>query len=112
LENGLVTADGTKVLIVAEYDKFVNFIPIKFKPIFEVNTITGLRYVELQRLHDHEEWYYTERNQIILPKEAQRKVKQKLVKRTIDKLPATFPYIFKAFVEGRRPPERTTGLRT
>jgi site-specific recombinase XerC len=108
MENGLVTADGTKVLTVAEYDKFVNFIPIKFRPIFEVNTITGLRYVELQRLHDHDEWYYTERNQIILPKEAQRKVKQKLVKRTIDKLPATFPYIFKAFVEGRRPPERTT----
>lgn len=43
MENGLVTADGTKVLTVAEYDKFVNFIPIKFRPIFEVNTITGLR---------------------------------------------------------------------
>ncbi|UWJ23787.1 hypothetical protein MSMAT_2530 [Methanosarcina mazei TMA] len=42
--------------------------------------------MELQRLHDLEEWYYTERNQIILPKEAQKKVKQKLVKRTIDKL--------------------------
>jgi hypothetical protein len=73
-----VTPDGTKVLTVAEYDRFVNFIPAKFKPIFEVNTITGLRYVELQRLHEHEEWYYTERNQIILPKEAQKKVKQKL----------------------------------
>jgi hypothetical protein len=38
-----------------------------------------------------------ERNKIILPKEAQKKVKQKLVKRTIDKLPVTFPYLFKAF---------------
>lgn len=47
MNNLLVTSDGTKVL-----------------------TITGLRYVELQRLHEHEEWYYTERNQIILPKEA------------------------------------------
>ncbi len=63
MDNGLVTSDGTKVLTVAEYDRFVNFIPIKFRPIFEVNTITGLRYVELQRLHEHEEWYYTERNQ-------------------------------------------------
>lgn len=26
---------------------------MKFRPIFEVNTITGLRYVELQRLHDN-----------------------------------------------------------
>jgi hypothetical protein len=104
----LVTANGTKALTVTEYDRFINFIPVKFRPIFEVNTITGLRYVELQRLHEHEEWYYTERNQIILPKGAQKKVKQKLVKRTIDKLPTTFPYIFKAFVEGKRPPDLTT----
>lgn len=76
--------------------------------LFEVNTITGLRYVELQRLRDHDEWYYTERNQIILPKEAQRKVKQKLVKRTIDKLPATFPYLFKAFLECKKLPARNT----
>ena len=108
MDNGLVTSDGTKVLTVAEYDQFINFIPTKFRPIFEVNTITGLRYVELQRLHDHEEWYYIDRNQIILPKEAQRKVKQKLVKRTIDKLPATFPYLFKAFIECKRPPARNT----
>lgn len=71
---------------------------MKFKPIFKVNTITGLRYVELQRLHEHEEWYYTERNRIILPKEAQKRVKQKLVERAIDKLPVTFPYLFKAFL--------------
>jgi integrase len=108
MENGHVTPDGTKVLAVAEYDRFVSFIPAKFRPIFEVNTITGLRYVELQRLHEHEEWYYPERNQIILPKEAQKKVKQILVKRTIDKLPATFPYLFKAFLECKKPPARNT----
>jgi len=112
MDNGLVTSIGTKVLTVAEYDRFVNFIPIKFRPIFEVNTITGLRYVELQRLHNHEEWYNTVRNQIILPKEAQRKVKQKLVKRTIDKLPATFPYLFKAFLECKNHQHVILGLRT
>jgi len=47
------------------------------------------------------------KKQIIPPKEAQRKVKQKLVKRTIEKILATFPYIFKAFVEVRRLPECT-----
>jgi hypothetical protein len=36
-----------------------------------------MRYVELQRLYDNPQWYYKERNQIILPKEAQLKVKQK-----------------------------------
>ena len=51
MDNGLVTSDGTKVLTVVEYDRFVYFIPMKFSPFFEVNTITGLRYVELQRLH-------------------------------------------------------------
>ena len=30
MDNGLVTSDGTKVLTVAEYDRFVNFIPMKF----------------------------------------------------------------------------------
>jgi hypothetical protein len=41
-------------------------------------------------------------------KEAQRRVKQKLVKRTINKLPATFPYFFKAFLEFKKPPVRNT----
>jgi hypothetical protein len=40
--------------------------------------------------------------------EAQRRVKQKLVKRTINKLPATFPNLFKAFLECKKPPARNT----
>jgi hypothetical protein len=50
--------------------------------------------------------FRVERNQIILSKETQRKVKQKLVKRTIDKLPVTFPYLFKAFLKCKKPPAR------
>jgi hypothetical protein len=111
MENGLVTGDGTKVLTVEEYDKFIQVIPESKQAIFEISTITGLRYVELQRLYDNPAWYYKEGNQIILPKEAQQKVKQKLPKRTIDKLPSTFPYIFKQFVEGHRPPERSSWNR-
>jgi hypothetical protein len=107
-QNGLVTADGTKVLTVEEYDKFLQVVPEAKRVIFEINTITGLRYVELQRLHDHPEWYYKARNQIILPREAQLKVKQKALKRTIDKLPSTFAYLFKLFLAGKRPPERTS----
>src|SRR5665647_2682017 len=102
MENGLVTSDGTKVLTVEEYDTFLKSIPEKKRVIFEINVITGLRYIELQRLHDHPEWYYKERNQIVLPKEAQQKVKQKQVKRTIDKLPSTFLYMFKDFIDGER----------
>lgn len=111
IENGLVTGDGTKVLTVEEYEKFVNAIPESKKVIFEVNMITGLRYVELQRLYENPKWYHKDRNQIILPKDAQLKVKQKLVKRTIDKLPTTFHYMFKQFTEGDKPPERTSWNR-
>ena len=53
MENGLVTADGTKVLTVEEYERFINAIPEAMKAIFEINTITGLRYIELQRLYDN-----------------------------------------------------------
>lgn len=111
LANGLVTSDGTKVLNVEEYDKYILAVPKRYKPIFQLNTITGMRYIEVQRLHDSPKWYSESRNQIILPPEAQKKVKQKLVKRTIDKLPATFSYIFDAFIEGPRPPDRTAWNR-
>jgi hypothetical protein len=107
MENGLVTSDGTKVITVEEYDRFIQAVPDKSRAIFEVNSITGLRYVELQRLHDNPHWYLKERNQIILPKEAQKKVKQKQIKRTIDKLPSTFSYMFAKFLSGKHPPYRT-----
>ena len=68
MENELVTVDGTKILTVEEYERFINAIPESMKAIFEINTITGLRYIELQRLYENPQWYYKERNQIILPK--------------------------------------------
>ncbi|WP_424353664.1 site-specific integrase [Methanosarcina mazei] len=111
LSNGLVTPDGSKVLNVQEFDNFVLQIPKRYKTIFELNVITGMRYIEVQRLYDNPKWYSESRNQIILPPEAQRKVKQKLVKRTIDKLPSTFSYIFKDFINGTRPPDRTSWNR-
>lgn len=80
MENGLVAADGTKVLTVEEYDRFINAIPEPMQAIFEINTITGLRYIELQRLYENPQWYYKDRNQIILLKDAQKKEKQKLPK--------------------------------
>jgi hypothetical protein len=56
MENGLVTADGTKILTVQEYDSFLQAIPKSKRTIFEVNAITGLRYIELQRLYDNPAW--------------------------------------------------------
>jgi integrase len=110
-ETVLEASDGTAVLIVEQYDKFLLSVPNRFKAIFELNMITGMRYIEVQRLYDNPSWYHAGRNQIILPKEAQRKVKQKIVKRTIDKLPHSFPYIFNAFLKGPRPPENSAWNR-
>ena len=110
-QNGLVTSDGTKVLTVEEYDRLRAAIHKNAKALFEVDVITGLRYVELQRLYENPSWYIESRNQIILPKEAQKKVKQKLVKRTIDKLPSTFSYVFNQFLESSKPPERSSWNR-
>ena len=106
-DNGLVTSDGTKVLTVEEFDKFLNGMSKKHQTAFEINVITGLRYVELQRLQNAPKWYNEDRNQIILPPEAQKKVKQKLVKRTVDKLPTTFHYMFEKFVNGPSLPDRS-----
>jgi hypothetical protein len=58
LEKGLVTADGTKILTVEKYDRFITAIPESMKAIFEINMITGLRYIELQRLYENPQWYY------------------------------------------------------
>jgi hypothetical protein len=54
---------------------------------------------------------YKERNQIILPKEAQLKVKQKIPKRTIDRLSSTFKHIFQRLLDEKRPPERSSWNR-
>ncbi|AKB61383.1 tyrosine-type recombinase/integrase [Methanosarcina mazei] len=109
--NGLVTSDGTKVLTVEEYDRYLQVIPECMRAIFELDSITGMRYVEIQRLYDNPQWYIKERNQIVLTKDAQKKVKQKLVKRTVDKLPYVFTYIFEKFLAGPRPPDRTSWNR-
>jgi hypothetical protein len=46
--HSLVTADGTKVLTVEKYDRFIGAIPESMKAIFDINTITGLRYISFK----------------------------------------------------------------
>jgi hypothetical protein len=52
-ETGLVTSDGTRVMTVQDYDLFLQHIPSKMRPIFETCMITGMRYIEIQRLYDN-----------------------------------------------------------
>ena len=51
-QNGLVTADGTKVLTVEEYDKFINSIPESKRVIFEITVLHQLDQKIIYPHHD------------------------------------------------------------
>ena len=74
------------------------------KTLLDVLLITGMRYVEVQRLWNHKEWYLEHENIIHLPEEAQRKHKRSQLERTIHPLPTMFNYIMKDFFEASKPP--------
>lgn len=100
---------GIRVLTPEAYDRLKEAIPKKEnKAALEVCTITGMRFVEVRRLYNNKDWYSEKRNQIKLPKEAQRKKKQILEERTIDMLPSSMPYILDAFYQGSEPPTLQT----
>jgi hypothetical protein len=47
-----------RILVPREYQRIKNVIPQKrHRTLFDVLMITGMRYVEVQRLWDHKEWY-------------------------------------------------------
>ena len=98
-----------RIFVPAEYDRFKAVIPKKrHKALFELSTITGMRYAEIQRLYNHPDWYSESRNQIRLNEEAQKKAKRKAKERTIDLLPSTLPYIFDQFLNEPAPSDIET----
>ena len=104
-----IYVNGIRIFVPAEYDNFKATIPKKrHKALFELSTITGMRYAEIQRLYNHPEWYSESRNQIRLNEEAQKKAKRKAKERTIDLLPSTLPYILDQFLNEPSPPDIDT----
>jgi integrase len=94
-----------KILTPAEYDAILNVIPQpRHKALFTICVVTGMRYIEIQRLWDNPKWYIEARNIIHLPPEAQRKAKRTQLERTIKPLPSMFSYILNEFWNHRRPP--------
>ncbi|HET8685720.1 MAG TPA: hypothetical protein VFM18_03525 [Methanosarcina sp.] len=80
-----------RILVPEEYQRIKNVIPQKrHRTLFDVLMITGMRYVEVQRLWDHKEWYLQKKNIIHLPEEAQKKHKRTQQERTIHPLPGMF----------------------
>jgi len=98
-----------RILTPKEYESLRAAIPKdQHKTILDILMITGMRYAETLRLHDHKEWYNEKRNIIHLPEEAQRKHKRRQLERTIHPLPSMFNYMLKDFWEARKPPLETT----
>lgn len=94
-----------RILTPRDYETLRSAIPKdQHRTLFDILLITGMRYIEVCRLHAHPQWYNPKRNIIHLPEEAQRKAKRKQQERTIHPLPSMFGYMFKDFVEGKRPP--------
>lgn len=97
-----------RIITPEEYEKLKAAIPLEAHRIMlDILLITGMRYIELIRLHDHAEWYNEKRNIIHLPEEAQRKHKRRQPERTIHPLPSMFGYILKNFWNERHPPSET-----
>jgi integrase len=98
-----------RILTVREYEDMKNAIPKdSHKTIFEIMMVTGMRYIEVQRLHDHSEWYNEKKNLIHLSEAAQKKAKRKQLERTIHPLPSMFNHVLKSFWNNDRPPATTT----
>ena len=94
-----------RVLSPFDYDKIISNIDKDYlRTIFNVCFWSGMRYVEVQRLYNHPEWLMRERNSILLPREAQKKVKRAAPERYIHPIPpqmvSELPYFFK----NRQPP--------
>lgn len=106
----ITTNKGDKIRILTpdEFDRFTAAIPDKMphlKTLFNIAFFTGMRYVEIQRLHKHPEWWQKDRGTIYLPREAQLKVKRTTPERYIPLPPqliGEMPYFFK----NKQPPQR------
>ena len=80
-----------RILTVSEYRKLDEVIPKdEHKKILKILFITGMRFIELQRLWDNPTWYNKQRNIIHLPPEGQLKHKRTQQERTNQPLPSMF----------------------
>jgi len=98
-----------RILTPNEYKRLREAIPKeRYKTIFDILVITGMRYVELARLYYHNEWYNEKRNLIHLTEEAQLKQKRRQLERTIYPLPSMFNYLLRDLWKGAKLPAQTT----
>ncbi len=108
-EKELITVNDVRILGPFEVDLLRDVIPQRYlKTVFDVALWTGMRYVEVQRLHAHPEWWWKVRKTIHLPKQAQRKGKRKQLERYVHPIPAQLESVLDYFFENQKPPSRST----
>lgn len=101
-----------RILTPAEYLKLRSVILMdRHKTLLDVLLITGMRYIEVQRLWNNKAWYIEKENIIHLPEQAQKKTKRKQLERTVYPLPGMFGYIMKDFFGARKPPAESVWNR-
>jgi integrase len=101
-----------RILTPAEYQKLRAVIPMdRHKTLLDILLITGMRYIEVQRLWNNRLWYIEKENIIHLPEEGQKKAKRRQLERAIHPLPSMFSYLMKEFFASRKPPAESVWNR-
>ena len=97
----ITTKKGAKIRILTpgEYDKLIQTITTNhLRTLLNICFFTGMRYVEIQRLHQHPEYWRRVRQVIYLDRSAQRRVKRTNPERWVPVVPqiqGELPYFFK-----------------
>ena len=85
----MILKNGTRILTPSEVDSLFDSLceerkcKHKWYEIFNALLYTGMRYVELQRFHEHPEWFLKNRMVIHLPREATKKKKRVYLERYV-----------------------------
>lgn len=104
----LTTEKGEKIRILTpgEYDRIIDVIDKDYlRTLFNVCFFTGMRYIEVQRLHQHPEYWKRDRQVIYLDREAQRKVKRTTPERWVP-IPPQLQGEIAYFFRNKTPPSR------
>jgi len=109
VDNEPILVKGVRVLGPNEIDALAGAISNdELRTIFDVCLWSGMRYIEIQRLYEHPEWWLSSRRTIHLPEAAQKKVKRKQLERYVHPVPQVLESELRYFFRGRKPPALQT----
>lgn len=100
-----LTVAGTRILTPAEYHTLLNAIPKPHhRTMFLVCFWSGMRYIEVQRLHANPDWWSPERRSIHIPESGCRKGARRVLERLITPTPSPLESELSQFFQNDAPP--------